>query len=36
MSAGRIVGDFAIGEASVERIGLLMTGAAAGTAVSAA
>jgi general nucleoside transport system ATP-binding protein len=26
MSAGRIVGDFAIGEASVEKIGLLMTG----------
>ncbi len=36
MSAGRIVGDFAIGEASVETIGLLMTGASAGTTGSAA
>jgi hypothetical protein len=26
MSAGRIVGDFPIAEASVEKIGLLMTG----------
>jgi len=36
MSAGRIVGDFAIGEASVEKIGLLMTGGSGGTAESAA
>jgi simple sugar transport system ATP-binding protein len=36
MSAGRIVGDFAIGEASVEKIGLLMTGGFGGTAESAA
>src|SRR6266436_2137958 len=35
MSAGRIVGDFAIGEASVEKIGLLMTGGFGGTAESA-
>jgi general nucleoside transport system ATP-binding protein len=36
MSAGRIVGDFAIGEASVEKIGLLMPGGPGGTAESAA
>jgi simple sugar transport system ATP-binding protein len=29
MSSGRVVGNFAIGEASVETIGLLMAGAAA-------
>ena len=36
MSAGRIVGDFAIAEASVEKIGLLMTGGSAGERESAA
>ena len=36
MSAGRIVGDFAIAEASVEKIGLLMAGGSTAAAESAA